>query len=286
MWLGIHIRNDGDAGLGNFDLGQHFFEGTNGGCHEFRVKGPSDGQLDRHACLELGFGELIDHCASGRRPRTGVVSIAQEVGNLDFFSRLFGGHFAQGTHLFLIQTNDTDHTGIDGIRSSLHGFSTSLGNLDTIGKAQGPGKAQGRVFSQGQAHGNGGVVNSLGFFLTQLFHSSHGSHKDSGLTDDSRVELFLGSFCANLQEIITQNFRRFVKQGLGCRNIIDNIAAHANKLSSLSREHEGHLGREVVKVIIRPSQCRCRHGTTKGRRHERRSDANETQSNSKTIHGG
>ena len=54
----------------------------------------------------------------------------------------------------------------------------------------------------------------------------------------------------NLPMTIPPDVRERIKESLGLGNFLAELSAHANKLSSLSREHKRSFGRKFVKVIV------------------------------------
>mmetsp|Transcript_650 Transcript_650/g.1547 ORF Transcript_650/g.1547 Transcript_650/m.1547 type:complete len:358 (+) Transcript_650:238-1311(+) len=273
--LGINIADDRNARLLDFDLLQDIFQRRNSRSHEVRVEGTCYSQPDGHAGFEFWLGDFGKCIAGGGGTTYGVVSFAQEVGNLNLFATLFASNFTKFFDLLAVESNDRNHTGIDGISSGLHRLSTSLGDLDTIGEGDGASEAQGRVFTQTQSHSAGGFIDRFGTgILLQLFYGSHTGNEDSGLRNHGGIKFLFGAFSADFKQIVTQDFACFIEEGLGCRNFGNNFAAHTDRLCSLSREHEGDLRREVVEVIVAGSNL-CQRaaerfsGRDKGRRQPR-----------------
>mmetsp|Transcript_20939 Transcript_20939/g.51937 ORF Transcript_20939/g.51937 Transcript_20939/m.51937 type:complete len:370 (-) Transcript_20939:25-1134(-) len=261
--LGIDVADDRNAGFLDFGFLQDALQRRNGGGHEFSVECSGNGQFDSHSGLEVGLGDLGNSVAGGTCTTDGVVTLAQKVGNLNLFAGLFAGSLAKLCNLCAVKTNDGNHTGVDGIGGSLHSFSTSLGDFHTIGERNGSGKAQCRVFTQGESHRACGFLDGIfAGFLLQLFDGGHACYKDGRLRDNGRIELFLGTFGADFQQIVSKDLTGFVEEGLGGRDIIDDLTAHTNRLCALSWEHESDLGRKIVKVIVAGRDL-C-HGTTEG----------------------
>mmetsp|Transcript_17860 Transcript_17860/g.48046 ORF Transcript_17860/g.48046 Transcript_17860/m.48046 type:complete len:214 (-) Transcript_17860:553-1194(-) len=106
---GIHVGDDGDAGLADLHRVEDLDELRHSWRHEVSVEGTRDSERHGHAGLELGLGELCHLLAGNEGAGDGVVTVAQEVGELDLLSTLLGGHLAERCHLVLAEANDRHH---------------------------------------------------------------------------------------------------------------------------------------------------------------------------------
>lgn len=260
--LGIDVGDDGDARLLEFNVLQNLLEGRHGGGHKVGVEGTGDGQLDGHAGLELGLGNLGDDVARLGGTGDGVVAIAKVVGNLDGLAGLLGGGLADVGDDVLAEADDGDHAGVDGVGGGLHGLATGLGDADTVGEVESAGVAKGGVLAEAEAHGAGGGVDGvLALLLLELLDGGHGGDEDGGLGNLGGVQNLLGSVGALLEEVVAEDLGGLIEQSLGCRNLLAELTAHTDELSALPGEHEANLGREVVKVVVVTGS----HGGGRGR---------------------
>mmetsp|Transcript_20306 Transcript_20306/g.48105 ORF Transcript_20306/g.48105 Transcript_20306/m.48105 type:complete len:214 (+) Transcript_20306:35-676(+) len=104
--LGVDVGDDGDARLDDGHLLEHGLERGHCRLHEVRVEGAGHRQLDGHARLELGLGDLRHLGHGGGRAGAGVVTVAQVVGDLYGLARRLGRRLAQRLHLVGLEADD------------------------------------------------------------------------------------------------------------------------------------------------------------------------------------